>query len=84
MIEADEKADYQIVIIDIKTGIEIKKIPNPDNYFIRELDWIDNENLVFTANRNNENSLMSVDVNSNNSTVLIPYVTQSISDLCAT
>lgn len=55
-IESDRQMKSGIVLIDIENGSIIKKIAAGDNYSLRELDWVDDENIVTVGDKEYENT----------------------------
>ncbi|MBK7095078.1 MAG: hypothetical protein IPH57_08550 [Saprospiraceae bacterium] len=83
VIESDREMQCSIVLLDIENGNIIKKIANPENYFFREVDWIDDENIVTVGDRNNENTLMTININSEIINTLVPPVVTAITNVYA-
>lgn len=82
-IESDREMKSGIVLIDIENGSIIKKIAVGDNYSLRELDWVDDENIITVGDRNNENTLMAINIYSGDISILIPPIVSAITNIYA-
>lgn len=81
VIEADRSLDYSLVILNKANGTIEKKIKNKDKYRLRETAWLDIENIIVIADKENQNCLMKIDLQSGNFKVLSSPVINAISDI---
>lgn len=79
---ANKNLENNIKILDAKTAVVLKTIPNPKNDFISYPKWIENENaIVYIAKRNSKLSILKYDLNSNTTSELMPWTSHSIGAL---
>jgi hypothetical protein len=73
-VEYTSKSVCNIVILDARTGDEIKRLKNPDNNFIQTPKWsIDGKNIVYTKFKSPAGkSLEIINVDTEKETELIP------------
>lgn len=81
VIEADKSLKYSIVILNSSSGLIEKKIENSEKYRLRETAWIDQDNIVVIADKQNQNCLMKVNLSSGILTSLSSPIINTISDI---
>jgi hypothetical protein len=76
---ANTNLENNIKIIDAKTGVVLKTIPNAKNDFISYPKWMDNEDaIVYVAKRNSKVSLLKYDLQKDVAIELMPWTSHSI------
>lgn len=81
VVQFSDARECNLVIIDAKSGKEIKKLPNPDNYLITSPSWSDDgTQLVYIKQKNKGKSLVVFDLNMLKENELIAEAWDNITD----
>ncbi len=72
VVSTDEAQNYALHILDGDTGSGIKEVPNPNNWFYMYPRWVDDNRVVVVAQKGEVNELQIVDVNTGETTALLP------------
>jgi hypothetical protein len=81
IVTVESRTDYQvsIVVISSETGSVIKKFENPENAFYSMARWSDDGNkIVALKTLNGKRSVVTIDYESGNETILIPGSEENI------
>ncbi len=70
---ADSYMNYRIDIIDLESGNIKMSLPNPQNYFFRNIDWLDSENLIAIAVKNNKNAIVKINISTQMPVIVFPF-----------
>ncbi len=70
---ADDEMNYRVDIIDLRSGDVKMSLPNPENYFFRNIDWIDSDNLIAIAVKDNKNAIVKINISSQMTVVVFPF-----------
>jgi hypothetical protein len=66
--------ENNIVMLDIDNGLELSRIPNPENYFLSRTAWTEDGSAIVTiAKQNSQLSLIKVDVKDGLMIALSPW-----------
>ncbi len=69
----DDKMNYRIDIIDLGSGDVETSLSNPENYFFRNIDWLDSDNLIAIATKDNKNAIVKINISSQMTVVVFPF-----------
>jgi hypothetical protein len=76
---ATKNLENNIKIIDAKTRVVLKTIPNPKNDFISYPKWMDNENaIVYISKRNSKLCILKYDLKNDTTTELMPWTSHAM------
>lgn len=84
VVEAKENMTYNLILLNLESGDVIKEIDNKDNYFIRNIDWLSNSEIVVIAQKGNKNAIINFDLDKSHLEILIPFSTRTLYDISAT
>lgn len=78
-VESATSYKVSVVVIDSETGSMIKNFQNPENAFYSMARWSDDgKNVVALKTKNNKRSVIAIDYESGNETILIPDSEENI------
>lgn len=72
-IESGENGSNQLVVVELDSGRVIKKIKNHDGGFYMTPNWSDNEHVVVVKSKDQKNSILLVNVISEQVEMLLPF-----------
>lgn len=74
VVEADEKFQFFLTIIDVETGQILKRIPSPANSFLITPSWMSNGNEVLVvALHNNQKGIIKINIEKQQSEEVFPF-----------
>lgn len=80
VVETTDKYKNQLVVINARTGVIQKTIPNPDNEFYQHPRWqADNKTIVTIALKDGQKTIQSIDTELGAFTDLLPRANENIS-----
>ncbi len=78
-VEANENLQYQLLVLDAKTGNITERIPNPENDFITLPKWTnDDQAIIYLVKKNSQLAFFRYDFLTRKSNQLSDWTTQTI------
>ncbi len=80
VVQSGAEMQYEIRILDAVNGKLLRRLPNPENYFLSTPRWKNREKLLAVGQYQGRNALLEIDIPTGEMTPLIPFTNNIILD----
>ncbi|WP_419241723.1 hypothetical protein [Cardinium endosymbiont of Nabis limbatus] len=72
-VTTDKAGNHFLVVLETKSGKVVKKIDNPDAGYYLTPSWSGEDHIVVVKTKNQQNSILQINIATNTTEVLLPY-----------